>query len=478
MKLSPAIVTKIAARTLFWLGLVITATLSTSALAEEIFWYSPSASVQQAQASAGQAQYTAYSGGDDSRYERNFGTVNEREQHSSFSIKQGLNADTAYGVSHARGVYQNNTVLGFTHKNLSVSYMSGAGDDYAELAGNYTGIDPYVFRTGFNQQFNYSGYAADYSVGRLGHLHYGEATVRSAGLLDRKAQYIQWAGRNAFARVSEFSRGEDSIGNGIDLGFNLSANKQIGFQAMQLDNDRSLQRIRFQFDGKHARQYWFDLSSHRNALYRDNDDVSVMFTFKAPLGMKMLSGFDDGETDVVEEVATDQQAAGAQAPVKKKRSMAKSMLWIGAGVAAAASLGSSGSEPVDAVVRFRTQQSAAFDVLNRINPVSVDENREYGGWVYQSTDGSFGSSEPVIGTQSMVTLPNTRQSTPAGSRLAATYHTHAAFHRRFDNENFSPQEIESDETLGLDGYLATPAGLFKWHNVTTGEIITIGPIGN
>jgi len=63
---------------------------------------------------------------------------------------------------------------------------------------------------------------------------------------------------------------------------------------------------------------------------------------------------------------------------------------------------------------------------------------------------------------------------PAGGRATATYHTHAAFDPRFDNENFSPQDLESDRQLGVDGYLGTPGGQFKFHNVTTGAIQTLG----
>lgn len=447
------------------------------AFAENSFWDSATTHVAYAQAAQGSAQYSAFSDSQTARYDRAFASAYESVQRSGFAMQYALNGDTTYAVSHASATDQRNTIVGFTHKNLSLSYMSGSGDDYAELAGDYSGIDPYTFRQGFNQRFNYSGYAADYAVGRLGHLQYGEATLQSNGLLDRRTQYAQWAGQKAFVRVSQFSRGAQSIGNGFDFGVNVGRNKQLGFQALQFDNDRSLQRIRFKFEGRKARQYWVDLSAHSNALYRDNDDMSIMFTFKAPLGATVLARYSDDDS-AADEVVTDQPAAGAQAPVKKKRSMAKTMLWVGAGAVAAASLGSSGSSSTDTVMRFRTKQDAAFDVLNRVNPISVDENREYGGWVYQASDGSFGSSEPAVGTQSMVTLPNARASTPAGSNLAATYHTHAAFHRRFDNENFSEQDLESDRALGIDGYLATPGGLFKWHNVTTGEIITIGPIAN
>ena len=67
---------------------------------------------------------------------------------------------------------------------------------------------------------------------------------------------------------------------------------------------------------------------------------------------------------------------------------------------------------------------------------------------------------------------------PAGSLATATYHTHAAFDTRFDNENFSPTDLEGDRSLNLDGYLGTPGGQFKYHEVSTGAISTLGNINN
>ncbi len=125
-----------------------------------------------------------------------------------------------------------------------------------------------------------------------------------------------------------------------------------------------------------------------------------------------------------------------------------------------------------------TQRDAAFEVLNDINPVSVRENREYGGWVFLNADGSYSYSNPVRGEAASVLLPNPTLVTPAGGQLSASYHTHAAFDPRYDNENFSPTDLDLNRSFNVDGYLATPGGQFKWHNIRTDGVVTLGSIAN
>ena len=61
----------------------------------------------------------------------------------------------------------------------------------------------------------------------------------------------------------------------------LVSNKQLGFQTVQLENGSRLDRIRLQLNGDYSRQYWFDLSSHSNPFFSDNDDYRVMFSFQS-----------------------------------------------------------------------------------------------------------------------------------------------------------------------------------------------------
>ena len=126
----------------------------------------------------------------------------------------------------------------------------------------------------------------------------------------------------------------------------------------------------------------------------------------------------------------------------------------------------------DNTMRFSQQNDAAFDVLNRVNPLSVAENREYGGFVVINPDGSYSPTDTVTGDATSVSIPFSL--VPAGSTATASVHTHAAFDPRFDNENFSNTDLESDRNSMLDGYLATPGGQFKYHNVETGQITTLG----
>jgi len=440
--------------------------LSPAAFAQEVFWAAPESDTVQLSTTNEAGQTLALSTSGAIEYQRDFVSPDQLGRVSSVSLSQALTGSSTFNLSHARATQQKNTVLGFTQNNLSVSYIRGRGEDYSEIRGQYAGIDPYQFHSGIDQRYQFDGYAVDYQFDGIGNLQYGQATLQADGLLDRKAQYFQWANRSAYARVSEFTRGGQQIGHGYDFGFALGNRAELGFQAIELDSDRSLQRLRLQFDGRKSRQYWLDVSSHRNALFRDNDDVSVMFTFKTRLG---------GGSSLVSYSNETTEGAGGAAPVKKKRSgFNKSLLLIGAGVVAAAGLSSSGSDGQDAVVRFRSQRDAAFDVLNGINPTSIRENREYGGWVFVNADGSFSSTSPVRGEAASVRLPRRSIVIPVGGRATATYHTHAAFDPRFDNENFSPQDLESDRQLGVDGYLGTPGGQFKFHNVATGAIQTLG----
>ena len=69
------------------------------------------------------------------------------------------------------------------------------------------------------------------------------------------------------------------------------------------------------------------------------------------------------------------------------------------------------------------------------------------------------------------------ESVPNG-RATASYHTHGAFDPRYDSENFSTVDIAMNNNWRTDGYLATPAGYFKYHNYLTGIVTTLGRVAN
>ena len=112
------------------------------------------------------------------------------------------------------------------------------------------------------------------------------------------------------------------------------------------------------------------------------------------------------------------------------------------------------------------------------NEPQTAQNLEYGGYVYRNPDGSYSSTKPVRGTPSSVLIPPISQIVPGSSVARAAYHTHAGPDPRFDNENFSPADISVNIAFGLDGYLGTPAGAFKFHDISAGSITTLGKIAN
>lgn len=388
---------------------------------------------------------------------------------TSLNFDQVISSDSSYAMQYSRAQEQNSRMMGFTHKNLSLSYIQGDGEDYAQLEGAYAGIDPYQFHAGLRQSYRYDGYALDYATREFGNVQFGQATVKADNLLDRKASYFEWSNDRVFLRASEFDRGGQSIGSGFDAGMAFGSNKYLAYQAIRMDTGATLSRVRLQLNSqKSTRQYWLDLSSQRNPLFQDSNDVSIMFSFKTNLGTNKLINYATESTGGVDEegVEETQKSSGWKRPV-----------FIGAGIGAAALLASSGGGDRDEdTTRFASQQEAAFNVLNRVNPLSVDQNVEYGGWVVINQDGSYSPTATVTGDNSSVTIPGSL--IPIGTRPTATIHTHAAFDPRFDNENFSPTDLEGDRRLNLDGYLGTPGGQFKYHEVATGNIVTLGRIAN
>lgn len=244
---------------------------------------------------------------------------------------------------------------------------------------------------------------------------------------------------------------------------------------MTTRTDVSTRRIRFNWNKSIRDRYWLDLSVHKNALVHEYADAAVMFSWQRTFGIRQLINYaaDTGEEE--------QGATGEEDQSGRGIGMGRGLM-IGAGVAAAAIVASSGSDAQDTAERVvankDAQHAAARTVLNVFNPESVAVNREYGGYIYQAADGSYAWTEPIIGEAASVSLPGPIFAIPAGTIQRATYHTHAAFDPRFDNENFSTTDLAGDRSLNVDGYLGTPAGAFKYFDVVTDQVSTLGTINN
>ncbi len=92
-------------------------------------------------------------------------------------------------------------------------------------------------------------------------------------------------------------------------------------------------------------------------------------------------------------------------------------------------------------------------LLDRIQPRSIAQNREYCGYIGFDAQGALASTRPVRGT-AIECQPEPED----GLELFASWHTHGAFDEDAWSEVPSVNDIEADEDEGVDGYVSTPSG--------------------
>lgn len=96
----------------------------------------------------------------------------------------------------------------------------------------------------------------------------------------------------------------------------------------------------------------------------------------------------------------------------------------------------------------------ARSFLNNIQARSITERREYCGYFYIDRSGNMQGTPPRAGTFAGCDMP----APTAGRGIVASYHTHGAYGRSYDNEVPSVIDLASDFQFGIDGYVSTPGG--------------------
>ncbi len=145
---------------------------------------------------------------------------------------------------------------------------------------------------------------------------------------------------------------------------------------------------------------------------------------------------------------------------------------------------------------FASQDEAAQAALGKANPMSIQDNLEYGGLIHQhDATGEFGYSGPLQGTDQGVNPWDAGN--PPNTSVVGDYHTHGDYSTfdaasgqavrtsdpaldDFNSDNFSSQDyqgIRSDAagSPGYKGYLGTPSGTFKVFDPATGNVGILGP---
>ncbi|MDH3693016.1 MAG: DUF4329 domain-containing protein [Gammaproteobacteria bacterium] len=357
--------------------------------------------------------------------------------------------------------------LGTSIGDITYSLHAGRGHSFVRSENAFQGTNPYFFHGGVDLDYRYSGIDLRHALSNSIDTQIGAVRLTSTNVEDRFGYFTGLSSDRFYSRFSLYERGNDKVGRGLESGM-VWGSVKIEYQELKTTNDASLRRLSLLVNGNKNRKVRLDLESGRNPLYENGDENRLMLSFSGQIGNAKTPFY-----------ATETETEASEEETKKKRHTGFIIGGVAvAGVIAASGSSSSGDGDNDNAQRFPTQNAAGRNVLNGINPTSVRQNREHGGWVYRRSDGSFSSTEPVAGTVASVNLGNPQTTVPSGTRATASYHTHGGPDPRYLNEQFSPQDLLSDNLFGVDGYLGTPAGRLLFHNHRTNAVIQLGRIAN
>ena len=121
--------------------------------------------------------------------------------------------------------------------------------------------------------------------------------------------------------------------------------------------------------------------------------------------------------------------------------------------------------PSGAGAQSRAEIALAKKVLAAAQRLSIRRNVEYCGYIGLDASGRLVASRATRGDEASCLAPE-----PANIRvITASYHTHGAFSRDYFGEMPSGEDMEGDEAMGIDGFVATPGGRL-WYVDTTDMI--------
>ena len=360
----------------------------------------------------------------------------------------------------ATSEHQDMSQIGISYSDMSFYGFSGQGDTVSTVFSPFDRIDKFHFHGGLHQQFDYSGLHVGYGVAGGGRIGFTHAAIDAPGLSRRSVSEISWQGMRFHVSLMQVDENSQFAGRVLTAGVR-TARHQVSINRLEADNEAEYTGMSITGRNQSGTDWAIHLDHRTNPLYQDANENRITFT----LGYKFARRF------------SAMRAAETDTGAGQKNKNTGWLVGAGAVGAALAMSSGGGNGGSDDRPRFESQQMAARQVLNEVNPISIAQNREWGGYVYRNADGSYSSTNAIRGNATSLLLPAPDSAAPSGAMTTASYHTHAAFDPRYDNENFSPQDILSDELFDIDGYLATPRGQFKYHDVRKGRVITLGGPG-
>lgn len=97
-------------------------------------------------------------------------------------------------------------------------------------------------------------------------------------------------------------------------------------------------------------------------------------------------------------------------------------------------------------------------ILTRLQRQSFAQNREFCGYIGVDDLGQWMTTPVMPGNEASCPLPDI----PAGMRLIASFHTHGTYSPYYASEWPTTQDMATDASDDIDGYISTPGGRL-WH---------------
>lgn len=110
--------------------------------------------------------------------------------------------------------------------------------------------------------------------------------------------------------------------------------------------------------------------------------------------------------------------------------------------------------PSASLAQDQTEVALVKQLFGEIQPLSIQKNREYCGYIGFDFEGDLIASKPKKGRAGSCRAREPRTI----ETIIASYHTHGAYSPDYYNEVPSGDDMEADEYEGIDGWVATPGG--------------------
>lgn len=133
-------------------------------------------------------------------------------------------------------------------------------------------------------------------------------------------------------------------------------------------------------------------------------------------------------------------------------------VYEGPSTAAAQSRSLARAMPVREATASGAELAFVTEVLSDLQRRSFARNREFCGYLGLDPDGHLMATPASAGGEASCTLPPV----PAGMSVLASFHTHSTYSPYYASEWPTAQDVATDRSSGIDGYISTPGGRL-WH---------------